>query len=225
MPSESMARRFFSGLFLAGLLFAGLLAPALFAAEEVDEKFAPLKRNLQAIEAALQLPQAKEDSAERESAKALRSKVEQALKKDNVYAMEELLEKSVFCVVTINPEGRVRVARGPAELLLVEGEPALALVQVFNQSGGQQTLKPDCNYFGAGKNPFEVALIESTKRPHPLSSALAGIEMEYRLLKIRCDKPGKREVNLNWSAGQGTQDIGFRGEVSFLLNVAPRSKK
>jgi len=220
MPSESMARRFFSGL-----LLAVLLAPALFGAEEVDEKFAPLQKNLQAIEAALQLPQAQGKTAEGEPAKALRSQVELALKKDNVYAMEELLEKSVFCVVTINPEGRVRIARGPAELPLVEGESAIALVQVFNQSGGQQTLKPDCNYFGTGKNPFEVTLIENRAKPQPLTSALVGIEMEYRLLKIRCDKPGKREVNLSWSAGQGTQDIGFRGEVSFLLNVASSSKK
>lgn len=215
MPSESMARRFFSGILVA-LLFA----PILSGAEEVDEKFAPLQKNLQAIQAALQLPQ-----SEGESAKALQAKVASALQKDNVYAMEELLEKSVFCVVTINPEGRVRVARGPSELSLVEGEPALALVQVFNQSGGQQTLKPNCNYFGTGKNPFDVSLIENRAKPQPLTSALVGIEMEYRLLRIRCDKAGKREVNLNWSAGQGTQDIGFRGEVSFLLNVDTRSKK
>ncbi len=145
----------------------------------------------------------------------------------NLEAVEETLrEKSTndagskpLCIVTINPEGRVKVARGAAELSLAEEKPTLALVQVFNQSGGQQTLDVHSSYFGASKNPFKVGLVESEAKPLKLSAALSGAEMEYRLMFVQCAASGKREITLHWNAGQGTQDIGFRGEVSILLDV------
>lgn len=205
---------------LLSLLVTLLAFLAETRAADSDAQFLPLQSNLQAVEGAIRSQKGAETANQ-----PLLSKVQAALQKKNIFAMEELLEKSVFCIVTINPEGRVKVARGPAELPMVQGQPAFALVQVFNQSGGQQTIAPHSTYVGAGKNPFEVAIVQTTNNPHPLSAALTGAEMEYRLLSLKCSTAGKREVTLHWNAGQGTQDIGFRGEVSFLLNVVPRPTK
>lgn len=193
--------------FLLGLLFfhVSLHAAEPTAAEKV------LQTNLEAVESTLRAEIGREKEGE-----LLLEQVQKAVAKKNVFAAEELLEKSVFCIVTINPEGRVKVARGAGELSLLQNKPTIALVQVFNQSGGQQTLAVKSSYFGASKNPFAVGLVEKESK---LSAALSGAEMEYRLMFVQCATPGKREITLHWNAGQGTQDIGFRGEVSILLDV------
>lgn len=196
--------------FLLGLLFfhVSLHAAEPTAAEKV------LQTNLEAVESTLRAEIGRGKEGE-----LLLEQVQKAVAKKNVFAAEELLEKSVFCIVTINPEGRVKVARGTGELSLLQNKPTIALVQVLNQSGGQQTLAVKSSYFGASKNPFAVGLVESDAKMAGLSAALSGAEMEYRLMFVQCATPGKREITLHWNAGQGTQDIGFRGEVSILLDV------
>ncbi len=204
-----MATRFWLSALPALLFFQVTVVAAEPAA---SEKL--LQANLEAVEETL-----REKSTNDEGSKPLYQVLQNAVAKKNVFAAEELLEKSVFCIVTINPEGRVKVARGAAELSLAQEKPIIALVQVFNQSGGQQTLDVHSSYFGASKNPFTVGLVESEAKPAKLSAALSGAEMEYRLMFVECAASGKREITLHWNAGQGTQDIGFRGEVSILLDV------
>jgi hypothetical protein len=45
--------------------------------------------------------------------------------------------------------------------------------------------------------------------------------VEYRLLLLTASKPGLFEVVFSMEAGQGTQDLGFRGETPLLLRVKP----
>jgi hypothetical protein len=119
-------------------------------------------------------------------------------------------EEEVFLVVTINPEGRVKAAPGPHVPLLKAGTSALAWVRIDNQSGGTQLLAARGAYWGGKDNPFRLEVIDG---------ALRGRDVEYRRLRITCDRPGKRELTISFEAGQGTQDIGFRGEVPVLFTV------
>lgn len=118
----------------------------------------------------------------------------------------------LFAVVTINPEGRVRVDRGPHTPPVTRGRTATAVVKVVNQCGGRPRLTPLGRYAG-GSNPFSMVLA---------GGDLTGQPVEYRELAIRCDAAGRHELTVGFEAGQGTQDLGFRGEVPVLLTVRER---
>lgn len=130
--------------------------------------------------------------------------------------LQQALADEVFIVVQINPEGRVKVARGPGAAKLVAGRPKRFLVRVENASGGQQLLKPLSRYVGASKNPFTLTIPTFGK----LTPELVGHPVEYRLLEITCGVSGRHEVSLILEAGQGSQDLGFRAEVPVLFTVA-----
>jgi hypothetical protein len=50
---------------------------------------------------------------------------------------------------------------------------------------------------------------------------LSGLKVEYALALIHSSESGKREATLSFDVGQGTQDLGFRGEVPILFTVRP----
>lgn len=128
---------------------------------------------------------------------------------------DDHLQKHVFLKIIINPEGRVKVERGPYVPELTQSKPRLGLVRVHNQSGGQPPLEVKLNYTGSDKNPFRIEMVNSKT----LSSQLSGAEIEYKLIDIQCATPGKREITLGFQAGKQTQDLGFRGETSVLFDV------
>src|SRR5262249_42939268 len=55
----------------------------------------------------------------------------------------------------------------------------------------------------------------------PMTDKLSGLKVEYALALIHSSQAGKREATLGFNVGQGTQDIGFRGEVPVLFSVRP----
>ena len=55
----------------------------------------------------------------------------------------------------------------------------------------------------------------------PLNENLSGLELEYRIVEIFSRDSGKREATISYNVGQGTQDIGFRNDVSILFNCVP----
>lgn len=123
----------------------------------------------------------------------------------------------VFLVVTVNPEGRVKVGRGPFTPDLIRGRTAHAVVRVINQSGGRQRLTAHARYEG-GPSPFTVEVATAGG----LTPDLSGGPVDDRMLAIRCETAGRHELTVGFDAGQGTQDLGFRGEVPVLLNVRER---
>ena len=135
--------------------------------------------------------------------------------KDDV-ALRRALTNEVFVIVQINPEGRVKIARGPAAAELVAGRQKLFLVKIENASGGQQLLKPLSNFVGVPRNPFTLTIPTFGK----LTPELVGHTVEYRLLEVTCQVAGKHELNMAVEAGQGSQDLGFRAEVPVLFTVA-----
>src|SRR5688500_1967578 len=58
----------------------------------------------------------------------------------------------------------------------------------------------------------------------PLSPNLSGLALEYAVVQIYTKDAGKREAEIGFNIGQGTQDIGFRSNISVLFNILPAVK-
>ena len=58
----------------------------------------------------------------------------------------------------------------------------------------------------------------------PLSANLSGLALEYAVVQIYTKDSGKREAEIGFNIGQGTQDIGFRSNISVLFNILPAVK-
>jgi hypothetical protein len=184
------------------------MLPLLLLTLAADPKLEPdpdaLVRNASELSAAL-------ESVKQPLPEAVR-KVIAAGKASDV---EAALEPHVFLATTINPEGRVKIARGAADAALKAGRPMYAIVKVENQSGGQQKLTAHGTYAGSAESPFDVRFETVGK----ITPELVGRLTEYRLLRISCSTTGKRELTIGFDAGQGTQDLGFRGVVPVLFEV------
>ncbi|QDV18176.1 hypothetical protein Pan153_28330 [Gimesia panareensis] len=226
-------------LTLLSLSGAGFLGASLAAAAEsvevVDVEGQPLGANARRLVAALEylgapLP---EDLVEKLTA---------ASADRDAKRIQELLDPGVLCVVSLNPEVRTKVARGPAQAVLQQGGFTPFLIKVINQSTVTRQLQissPQAGavYSGAALNSLkrqaqtelnrnenkksasdrflEVELFQAS----PMTVRLSGLECEYVLALIYCHEAGKREATLAFDVGAGTQDIGFRGEVPILFTV------
>jgi hypothetical protein len=169
-----------------------------------------------------------------------------AASEDAVAAKEiqSVLDPHCLFVVNVNPEMRVKVARGPARPELVEKGWRQFLVKVVNESGATAPLSivsPQSESVfagGASQNASDRKLrgrnvpqtpINSADRwldlqlfdKPPLTPALSGLKVEYRIISLYSRDAGKRDATFAVDVGQGTQDLGFRGEVGVLFNAAP----
>jgi hypothetical protein len=150
--------------------------------------------------------------------KALPSEVERRLnalldqeKKEPGEALEQLqevLDPLCLVAVHINPESRVKAARGPEDPTLTRERPRLVLVKVHNEGGITPPLVATTE---------EGWLTASVLAPG--KGTLSGQKLEYVVLKLTAKESGKREATLRFDAGQGTQDLGFRAEVPILFRV------
>ena len=55
----------------------------------------------------------------------------------------------------------------------------------------------------------------------PMTPNLSGLRVEYALALLYSSEAGQREATIGFDVGQGTQDLGFRGEVPVLFDVRP----
>ena len=164
---------------------------------------------------------------------ALESAYESQNEADGVKAIQAALDAHCLVGIDINPEARVKVAAGPATPALVEQGWRAFLVKVHNQAGLTAELKVT--------SPQGGAVYSSNQRPgaitpqmvqdrwtevapyvsRPLSPRLSGLELEYRVIQVYSRDAGKRQAKLVFSAGQGTQDLGFRSEADILFTSEP----
>jgi hypothetical protein len=166
-----------------------------------------------------------------ETAKTLKT----AIDARDATAIQKTLDPRALFVVNINPEARVKVARGPGEAVLQQAGYVPVLIKVINESTVKKPLRimsPQSGpvYSGAGrneKNPQDdpkivqrFAQVELMNSP-PLTSDLSGLPVEYCLALIYSGEAGKREITIGFDVGQGNQDLGFRGEVPILFDVKP----
>jgi hypothetical protein len=151
--------------------------------------------------------------------------------------LEQLLDKYTLAIVDINPESRVKVLLGTAKLELVESGTRAFLVKVINRAGVTARLETEsANAFpvyvqsdSSAEPPKKVSLTDVRDRwmglelydKNPMSERLSGLPLEYRILEIYSRDRGQRSARISFSVGQGTQDIGFRNEMSVLFNALP----
>jgi hypothetical protein len=139
------------------------------------------------------------------------------------------LDPRVLVVVSINPESRVKAARGPAAAQLQQGAFVPVLVKVVNDSPVKAALgigSPQSGpvFSGGGAkgegDPRRFLQVEMFSSP-PMTANLSGLKVEYALALIYSTEAGKREATIAFDVGQGTQDLGFRGETPVLFDVRP----
>ncbi len=170
--------------------------------------------------------------------------IQAAARQRDAEKLQKLLDSHILFVISLNPEVRVKVARGPATAELQQGGFTPVIVKVINnstvtrqlritspQSGpvysgaslgilrrqAQTELNDNENSKGATDRFLEVEMFQSP----PMTRNLSGLKVEYAIALIYSQESGKREATIQFDVGAGTQDIGFRGEVPVLFDVRP----
>jgi hypothetical protein len=154
-------------------------------------------------------------------------------------AVQRLLDPYCLLAVSINPESRVKAARGPAAAELERDQERIVLVKVQNEAGSTAALAvsgPDlCEPGKPADGRWLEAVVVTRSGDHattgsgdnataapPFSSKLSGRRLEYVLLRLTAREAGKREATFRFDIGQGTQDLGFRAETPVLFTVRGR---
>lgn len=156
--------------------------------------------------------------------------------------LQTIIDPHVLLQIGINPEERVKVTRGKAKAILQQGGYTPVLIKVSNLSTATKRLRvasPQAGpvYAGpansilrrqaqthlASKEPADPGRFLSVEifGSQPMTEQLSGLEVEYAIALIYSSEAGKREATLAFDIGQGTQDLGFRGEVPILFQVRP----
>lgn len=143
-----------------------------------------------------------------------------------VVRIQQILDARCLLGININPEMRVKAARGPVAAELDEQGWRVFLVKVDNESGTTAALKAESpNALRLHNAPagdvenrwLDLAMFDS----QPLSPTLSGLELEYRIIQLYSRDPGRRDAKFAFNVGQGTQDLGFRNEVDILFTARP----
>jgi len=154
-----------------------------------------------------------------------------------VARLEQILEKYTLAVVDINPESRVKVQPGAAKPELVEAGTRIFLVKVLNKAGVTAHLVAESPnalpiFVQSDLSPEPPKVIVPTDArdrwmgidlydKDPMSPQLSGLPLEYRILAVYSRDRGQRSAAIAFNVGQGTQDVGFRNEMSVLFTAAP----
>lgn len=213
------------------LPLALLLAPLAHAADKpavVKEEGQPVAANAERVVKAL-------DFLGTPLPKELAKSLQTAIDKQDAAEIQNLLDDRVMFVVGINPESRVKVARGPADAVLQQAGWTPALVKVTNEGTIKKRLAIGSTlsgpvYSGAGRQERDpkadaaivkrFAQLEMFQAP-PMTQNLSGLKVEYAIALIYSSEAGKRELTVNFDVGQGTQDLGFRAEVPVVFEIKP----
>lgn len=154
--------------------------------------------------------------------------------------IQKILDPHCLAGVNINPESRVKVKEGPVKKELMQQGWRTFLVKVHNEAGVTAPLAAESEnaaplYKRSTGSPDPEMTVPKSEIPHrfldiavysnpPLKAGLSGLELEYRVIQLYSRDEGKREATLGFNVGQGTQDIGFRGEVPILFHCVPAVK-
>lgn len=161
------------------------------------------------------------------------------LNTESIKTIQQILDPYCLAVVSINPEARVKVARGAASAKLIQDGWTTYLVKVINEAGSTAELnvespnallpvhaptyesrvkKENIITEGQVSNRFiELQLY----RNRPLLPNLSGLKLEYVVVQVYSREKGQREAQIGFNIGQGTQDIGFRNTIPILFTIAP----
>ena len=219
--------RLFGGIPSVMLLFAFLLQSASLQAAETPlvtgVEWQPLRAQVRRLMEATDYLGFPFSNSEKE-------RIESAMKATDPETgsrqLQEVLDQRCLYVVHINPEMRVKVARGEAAPNLVQNGWTQFLVKVNNMAGVTAALKASSPNAGRLHNAPADSIADrwleiQTYDAQPLTKTLSGLELEYRIIQMYSRDAGKREARMGFNVGQGTQDIGFRNEVDVLFQCSP----
>lgn len=135
--------------------------------------------------------------------------------------IQRALDRHCLAGVTINPQSRVKVARGPRAAELRRDREVVLLFKVNNDAGVTQPLAITGPQVRSAKDDKEGGkwLEVIVHREKPLARGLGGNAVEYVVVRFTAREAGKREATLKLDVGQGTQDLGFRAELPILFTV------
>lgn len=167
--------------------------------------------------------------------------LQSAIRREDARAIEQALQPLTLFDVSINPELRVKVARGDADPVLQQGGFVPFLVRVTNEATVTRRLQiasPQAGpvYAGASLGILKRQAQEELKDNEntegdrrflsvevmdqsPVTSRLSGHPTEYKIVLIASSEVGSREATIEFHIGQGTQDLGFRSEVPVLFSI------
>ena len=159
-----------------------------------------------------------------------------------VKRVQQILDPFCLAIMDINPEARVKVSPGPARPELMQEGWTTYLVKVNNQAhvvarlvaespNASPLFHPSTNAHrmlpehkitpGQIDNSF---LQLSVYRDRPMQQTLSGLGLEYAIIQLYTRQKGKKEAEISFNVGQGTQDIGFRNSIHLLFNIRPAVK-
>ena len=157
-----------------------------------------------------------------------------------VTEIQKVLDRHCLVHVQISPEARVSVTRGAADAVLLEKGWRSFLVKVRNEAGVTAQLKAESpqglTVYARAKEFVGTPIPTQTLKQsdvadrwldlamfdkQPLQPRLSGLDVEYRIIQLYSRDRGRREAQLSFNVGQGTQDIGFRNDVSVLFSCRP----
>ena len=180
-------------------------------------------------------PLSEEDQKELNAAYVLQDET------DTLVAIQKILDPYCVAAVDINAESRVHVVEGPAKKELIQQGWRTFLVKVHNQAGITPTLVAESPnalpLYMRGRGARQRPQTEQTLVPPgeveqrwlslemfdkpPLKPRLSGLALEYRIVQLYSRDTGRREAELAFHVGQGTQDLGFRNAVPILFQCEP----
>ncbi len=158
--------------------------------------------------------------------------------------LQDRLDAQVMFTITINPEERVKVARGPATAVIQQAGYTPILLKVINEAATTNALRvgsPQSGPITGGTADLSLArqdqrhlkdgevkggapgrfLQVDMVTDAPMTPNLSGLRVEYALALIYSSDAGKREATIGFDVGPGTRDLAFRGEVPVLFDVRP----
>lgn len=167
-----------------------------------------------------------------------------------VERLQSILDAHVLAVVQINAESRVKVEAGSAPPELVEAGTRLFLVKVINDAGVTAQLKVESPNSGdvyiqstgspqpameltpqqAADRWADISLYHlpatswasiSLYQNPPMLPRLSGLGIEYQVLAIYSRDAGQRSAIIRFNVGQGSQEIGFRNDMTVLFTARP----
>jgi hypothetical protein len=194
----------------------------------------PLAQQIRRLESALELLG---QPLEKDAQQAIDRAISEPDEKVGVSALQRVLDQYVLAIVDINAESRVKVERGTAPAELVQGGSRYFLLKVVNQAGVTSPLVVSSpnngNVFitSNGDPAPAMVLTQADVRDRwaeislastpPLDRRLSGFPVDYAIIEIYSRDAGQRSATISFSVGQGTQDLGFRNEISLLFNSRP----
>ena len=201
------------------LLLALLVLPAAAGAELApirNVESQPFKAQVRRVVAALEFLGEQLTGGEQAAIDAALDETDEA---KAVLAIQKTLAPRVIAAVHINPESRVKVARGDAAAALNEQGWSVFLVRVHNEGGVTAKLRvssPNAQplYRRSSGKPDPVLNITPKDVPdrwldvelfekQPLIDRLSGLLVEYRIIQLYSRDKGNREATLAFDVRSG----------------------